>query len=220
MDAAPTSKKDIMKNDIKKKCQTILEKYFEKREYDKEKVEKWKNYALKEVYDYLEKEYNDFGFIIAIITMKRGNTRTDSRNLCRNNTDDFLLVKVTSNTMYSEIRVNFYKIYNSKISLFDFIDEDIILEMNNILTKNLEGKKYLYESVNESVSNIVKDLNNYLLNKNVEKRPCSSNICYIIEKPMEFKFNYKIIRLKYLPLIASYTNNSLYSLLFLILLDN
>ena len=27
--------------------ETILEKYFEKREYDKEKVEKWKNYALK-----------------------------------------------------------------------------------------------------------------------------------------------------------------------------
>ena len=220
MDAAPTSKKDIMKNDIKKECQIILEKYFEKREYDKEKVEKWKNYALKDVYDYLEKEYNDFGFIIAIIVKKKGNSRTDTRYFCRNNTDDSLFVSVISETMYSEIRVNFYKIYNSKISLFDFIDEDIILEMNNILTKNLEGKKYLYKNANESVKNIVRELNDYLSKKNIERKSCSTNICYIIEKPMEFKFNYKIIRFKYFPLIASFSNDSLYSLLILILLEN
>jgi len=220
MDPAPTSKKDIMKNNIKKECQIILEKYFEKREYDKDKVEKWKNYSLKEIYDYLEKEYNDFGFIIAIIVMKRGNSRTDSRNICRNNTDDFILVNVESETMYSEIRVNFYKLYNSNISLLDFIEENIILEMNSILTKNLEKKKYAYESAHESVSNIVKELNDYLLKKSVERRPCSSNICYILEKPMEFIFNYKIIRLKYVPLIASYSNDSLYSLLISILLEN
>ena len=87
MDPAPISEKDKMANDIKKECQTILEKYFEKREYDKEKVEKWKNYALKEVYDYLENTYNDFGFIISIIIIKLGNIRTDQRIICRNNTD-------------------------------------------------------------------------------------------------------------------------------------
>jgi len=220
MDPAPTSKKDIMENDIKKECQIILEKYFEKREYDKEKVEKWKNYSLKDIYDYLEKKYNDFGFIIAIIVKKKGNSRTDSRIICRNNTDDFICVNVVSETMFCEIRVYFYKLHNSKISLLDFIEENIILEMNSILTKNLEKKNYTYESAKESVKNIVNELNDYLLKKSVKRRPYSSNICYILEKPMEFIFNYKIIRLKYIPLITSYSNDSLYSLLILILLEN
>ena len=220
MDPAPISEKDKMANDIKKECQTILEKYFEKREYDKEKVEKWKNYALKEVYDYLENTYNDFGFIISIIIIKLGHIRTNQRIICRNNTDDFLFTSVLSNTMYIEIRISFYKIYSSNISLLDIIDEDTILEMNNILKNHLEGKKYSYDIAENNATNIAEKLNDYLFEKKFETRPCSTEICYILQEPIEFKFNYKIIRLKYIPLMVSYSNDSLYSLLILFVLDN
>ena len=220
MDPAPISEKDKMTKDIKEECQTILEKYFEKREYDKEKVEKWKNYALNEVYDYLEKKYIDFGFIISIIIIKLGNIRTAQRIICRNDTDDYLFVNVLTNTMYSEIRISFYKIYDSNISLFDIINEGTILEMNNILKKHLEGKKYSYDIIKDNASNIVQKLNDYLLEKKFETRPCSTEICYILQEPIEFKFNYKIIRLKYIPLMVSYSNDSLYSLLILFVLDN
>ena len=220
MDPAPISEKDKMTKDIKKECQAILEKYFEKREYDKEKVENWKNYALKEVYDYLEKKYTDFGFIISIIIIKLGHIRTNQRIMCRNNTDDYLFANVLTNTMYIEIRISFYKIYNKNISFLDIIDEDTFLEMNNILKKHLEGKKYSYDIAEDNATNIAQKLNDYLLEKKYKERPCSSHICYILQEPTEFKFNYKIIRLNYIPLMVSYSNDSLYSLLILFVLNN
>ena len=220
MDPVPISEKDKMANDIKKECQTILEKYFENREYDNEKVEKWKNYALKDVYDYLEKNFNDFGFIISIIVMKRGNARTNIRNLFRNTTDYSLFSSIQTNTMYNEIRIVFFKIHNSNISLSDIIVDDIILEMNNILRNHLKGKKYSFDLAKDNASSIPQKLNNYLLKKEFEVRPCSTEICYIPEEPIEFKFNYKIIRLEYIPLMASYSNDSLYSFLILFIVKN
>ncbi len=220
MDAAPISEKDIMTNNIKKECQIILEKYLENREYSKEKVENWKNYTLKELNDFLEKNYINFGFVFSIMIMKRGNARTDSRTLYRNKTDNVFHVSIESKTMYSEIRIFFFKLYNYNKSLVDSINEEIALEMNNILSKNLEGKRYSYEIAKDSTSNITEELNNYLVKQNFGEKCCSSSICYTIEKPIEFKFNFKIVRLKYFPLMASYANESLYSLLILILMEN
>ena len=114
---------------------------------------------MKEVYDYLENTYNDFGFIISIIIIKLGNIRTDQRIIGRNNTDNFLSKSVLTNTMYIEIRISFYKIYSSNISLLDIIDEDTILEMNNILKNHLEGKKYSYDIAENNVTNIAEKLN-------------------------------------------------------------
>ena len=77
MKEAPTltSSGEKMKNDIKNECQEILNKYFEGREYDKEKFIKYKNYCLDEVINYLDKNYKDFGFVITFISIKVGNLR-------------------------------------------------------------------------------------------------------------------------------------------------
>ena len=129
--------------------------------------------------------------------MKRGNARTNIRNLYRNTTDYSLSSTIQTTTMYSEIRIIFFKIHNSNISLSDIIGEDIILEMNNILKNHLKGKKYSFDIAKDNAASIPQNLNNYLKEKEFEVRPCSTEICYILEEPIEFKFNYKIIRLEY-----------------------
>ena len=65
-DAPITTQKDIMKNEIKKECKKILEKYFEDREYNEDKVKIWKEYSLEEISNYFKSKFPDFGFVIKI----------------------------------------------------------------------------------------------------------------------------------------------------------
>ena len=92
--------------------------------------------------------------------------------------------------------------------------------MNDMLANKLEGRKYIYEIAKENVIIITKELNDYLLGRKIEEKPCSYNLCFIMEKPSEYIFDYKIINLKYLPMIASYSNDSLNSKLVLFILNN
>ena len=176
------SQKEQMKNKIKNECQKIINKYFESREYNKNKVELWKDYTLEEVSKYLEETYKDFGFVISIIIIKLGTMREDSRAICRISTDDDLSISVETKTLYCLMRIYFYKIYNKKINLNKTIEEDTSLKMYNILTNKLEGQKYSLEIANQFSEEVVKELNNYLLKKDIDPMSCSCNICSILKK--------------------------------------
>ena len=86
------SEKEQMGINIKKESQKILEKYFESRDYNKEKVKLWKDYAIEEVSKYLVEKYNNYGFVISFIIIKLGNMRDDRRSVFRNKTDDQCIV--------------------------------------------------------------------------------------------------------------------------------
>ncbi len=214
------TQKDIMKNNINNECQKVLDKYFEGREYDKEKAILWKNYTLDEISNYLEKNFVGYGFAIFIVIIKRGNIRTKKTDMSRPDTDDFIFLNYESKTMYCEIRISFFKIYNTKSNYLENIEEDLLIKMNNYLTQRLEGKIYSYDLARRNVEEINKDLMDYLGKRKITPIPTSSHLCYIIEKPMDFIFNYKIINLKYCPLMSSYSNDSLYSQLLLLIFNN
>ena len=222
-DAPPNlekSQRDQMKNEIKKEGQKILEKYFEDREYNKEKVQLWKDYCLEDVSTFLVEKYINYGFVISIIIIKLGTMRDSANHILRNNTDSNILISIETKTMYCLMRIFFYKKYSSKINLNKAIEDNIFIYMNNILTNKLEGVKYSNEISDKETQNIVNELNDYLLNKKEERRPCSCNQCCILKKPIDFIFNYKVINLDYIPLMVSYSNDSLYSQLLLIILNN
>ena len=113
------------------------------------------------------------------------------------------------------MRIFFYKKYNSNINLNKSIEDNILIYINNILTNKLEGNKFSNKFALNSTTEIVKELNDYL-NKKEGTKPCSCNQCSILKKPIDFVFNYKVINLDYIPLMVSYSNDSLYSQLFLI----
>ena len=114
----------------------------------------------------------------------------------------------------------FYKISNSQINLNRSVEEGILLKMNKLLTNKLEGKKYSNEISKNCSLEIINELNNYLVEKKISPRPASCNICSILKKPCNFIFNYKVIKLNHIPLMVSYSNDSLYSQLILIILNN
>ena len=219
-DAPISTQKDIMKNEIKKECKKILEKYFEDREYNEDKVKIWKEYSLEEISNFLKSNFPDFGFVILIFIIKLGHSRSSDFQISRSDTDDFLVESIQTKSMYSEIRVNFNKIYKSTIDHIENVEGKIVLKMNELLTKYLENKIYSYEMAKNSVDEIVKELNAFLLERNLNPKPCSYQACYILSKPINMQFDYKVMNLKYMPIIATYSNDSLYAQLILFILNN
>ena len=221
-DAPSISQKEIMKNNIKKECKKILEKYFEDREYNENKVNLWKEYCLEEIIKFLSSNHKEFGFVILIIithlTEFSGSYRSNCLDISRNKTDSCISEEIQTKTMYIGLRIIFFKIYYSKINYIENIEENIFLKINDILTKNLENKKYSDEIASTYSKKIVNDLSTFLLEK--KSKPCCFFQCNIIQKPINIILDYKIINFKYMPLMASYSNDSLYGQLILFILNN
>ncbi len=94
---------DIMRDDIKKGCQEILNKNFEGREYDKEKFSKYKDYCFDEIPNFLNGKYICFGFVISFIALKEVSIVTYNRVINRNKTDGGILVFILSKQIYRSI---------------------------------------------------------------------------------------------------------------------
>ena len=221
LNEAPTlTEREIMSNRIKKECKKILEKYFDDREYNESKVNLWKEYALEETNNYLKSNYKGFGFIISILIVNSGDCRTNSQGIYRKDFDDYFNESIQTKTMFCEIRIFYTKIYGSKINYIENIEDKILIKMNDILTSLLENKKYTYEIAKNNAGEIVRELNQFLLERKTSQLPCSYHTCYIIKKKKNYKFGYKINNLKYMPLMAIYSNDSLYALIILYILNN
>ena len=212
------SEKEIMIINIKKECKRILEKYFEGREYDEDKVNLWKEYSLEEISNYLNSNYKDFGFIILLIIINTTACGSRCIPVERKNTDDYIFECLDIKGMRIQIFIQFFKIYESKVKHIENINETILLKMNDILINKLENKKYSYEIATKDIEEIVVDINKFLLKR--KPLPCSYTICYLNKKPMKFKFTYKIINLKYIPIMTTYSNDSFFAQLILFIVNN
>ena len=210
--------KDKMIQEIKQKTKNVLNKYFQGREYEKENVGQWKDYTMEELTDFLQHNYKEYGFCLFIIIIKRGSMSTNANGIARQNTDGFFVESLETKTMYVGIRIRFYKLYQTNINYLDSYNDKLLMKMNNILNSKLEGKNYSNDFGSAKTEEIVIELQKYLLIQ--ESKPCSYQICSILSKPYDYQFYYKNINLNYLPLIASYSNDSLYSFIILFILDN
>ena len=221
LNAAPQNisyEAERMTTEIENISNKILEKYFENRDYNKDKIEVWKDYVLEEISNYLDYHYYNYGFVISFNAIKLGNI-TETNLINRYNTDNYVTVSIQTNTMFCILTIIFYQIEYSEFDLLNKIKENMIIKMNEILTNNLKGKSYSCYDVKQYSKSIVQESDDFFKYK-IYPRPCSCFICSVIEKPVEYLFDYKVIKLKYVPLITSYSNDSLYGRLIVILLNN
>ena len=197
-----------------------MAKYFEGRQYDKEKFSKYKTYFLNELTDFLNNNYKDYGFVLSFIGFKAGNMRINHRDILRTETDDSIFPFINEESMFCEIRIYFTKLYTSSINHLQNIESNIILKMDEILSNKLEGKEYSYDIADKNANIIALELSDYLLKRKCEQIPCSFHVCYIIEKPYDIIYDYKVLKLNYAPLTASYSNDTLSAKLILFMLNN
>ena len=213
--------KEIMKKEITKEGEIILNKYFYGREYNELEINLWKDSALEEITKFLEKNYQYYGFMVSIFVLKLNLTNSDTRNINRNESDISIFVSIISKDLYCIIRINSFKISYSPINILQIFYEKILSEMNKILTKNFDGKKFTEnQDFNTINQNIIDELNKYILEKYDKNLPCFCNEIHTIKKPINFEYNFKLIRLIYIPLMTSYSNDFLFYQLNLLILNN
>ena len=121
--------------------------------------------------------------------------------------------------MFCILTIIFYKIEDSEFDLINQVKENMIVKMNDILSYNLKKITYSCNDVRYYSKLIREESNNFFWNQ-IYPRPCSCYICTVIEQPKEYLFDHKVIKLKYVPLITSYSNDSLYGRLIVILINN
>ncbi len=200
-----------------------MEKYFEERKFNKDKVLKWKEMILEDLEQYLKNKYPGYGFIISIFISEPISFRANAYFISRLNSDDDI-VQSFFGDIYSEIRILFCKLY-SPIGLtnnkYCDIFSDNMIKANELISNILNNKIFDGKTAADDIENICKGFNNYLLEKIKTNRPCFLNVGYIFEKPLkDLKYFYKSINLNILPFMVSYTNESLYCLFVSFALDN
>ena len=117
-----------MNDQIKKFCQKILEKYFENREYNKQKIVIWKDYAFEDISNFLNKRYYDYGFIITFTAARLGNI-IETRQINRYNDDNYISVSVETDTMMCILNVIYYKNETLDFYYYKEINEETLLKM-------------------------------------------------------------------------------------------
>ena len=130
-----------MTKEIENVSNKILEKFFENRDYNKDKIEIWKNYTLDEISEYLNNNYYNYGFVITFNSIKLGNI-FETKLINRYNTDNYVTSSIQTKTMLCILTIIFYKIEYSEFNLLNKIKENMIVKMNEILKNNLKGKTY------------------------------------------------------------------------------
>ncbi len=158
---------ELMKNSIKDECKKILEKYFEERKFNKDKVLKWKEMILEDLEQYLKNKYPGYGFIIVIFISEPIDFRSNSYFISRLSSDGAFF-QSSFGDIYSEIRIFFSKLY-SPIGLtynkYCDIFSDNMLKANELSSNILNNKTYEGKTAADDINIICKGFNNYLLEK-------------------------------------------------------
>ena len=171
---------------------------------------------------YLKNKYPYSKFILFCSIFNKSDYCGNSRALYYRDSDNFSLVNYQTNYLNSAIRWFFIsEIKNPKNIFINIQKSPIMKKISNIFSDNLEDREYISDKCEKYLNNICQDCNNYLLN-NKEIYPVSNYIIgYIFKKPLiGHIFNYKIIDLEYIELNCSYSNKSLYAIIFQFLINN
>ena len=190
--ASDTTIRDEIAKDIELAFKNILAKNLDGIKYfDEDKAKIWSNNILNEAKRYFCENYPNYDlFLFNSIYPNNIYFRSKQYSISMVKTDWCNVLNYNSNSIYSGLYYFFYKHYNLVYNIND-IEPDIIQKGNEILERNLEGKKYNYYKSLENCNNINKEYINYILSK--EKKLRCYAICKIYEKPIKGKYVFKYI---------------------------
>ena len=223
MEAAPIKNKEEIEKgkreeEIKKKIKITLEKYFEGRKYEEDKIKKWSNAILEEMNDFLTSNYQSFGFgIFLFVTEPKTSYYADKRSIFVPKNDSNLCEIYKTNYIRASLRVYITKLKNQKFDV-ENLNLDHLLKVNKIFNDSFEGRSY-EKNVEKYLENAVSDINTYLLK--FEELGHSFHQGYVFKNNTnKISFFYKFGKMRFFPYCSSYANDSLIAHLFLFFVSN
>ena len=155
--------KEERENEIRIKEKNILEKYFEGRKYDEEKVKKWSNSILEEMSEFLSTKYPSFGFgIFLFVTEPSVNYSTYWQSICFPKNDSSVAEIYKSNDLRASLRVYITKLKSQKFDV-ENINIEHLLKVNQIFSDSFEGRAFSDNKLDKYIKTAINDINSYLL---------------------------------------------------------
>jgi len=211
--------KEEREKEIGNKEKELLEKYFEGRKYEEEKIKKWSNSILEEMSEFLSTKYPSFGFgMFLFVTEPSVNYSANRQSIYVQKTDSSVTEIYKSNNIRASFRVYITKLKNQKFDV-ENINIDYLLKANKIFSDSFEGRAFSDKNLDKYIENAVIDINTYLLK--FEELGHSFHQGFVFKNnSVKTQFFYKFGNMKFFPYCSSYSNDNLVAHLFLFFVSN
>ena len=205
--------KEQREKEISDLAKMLLKKNFEGRRFVEEKIKKWSQSVLDEMWNYLTEKYPRYGFGILLFLTEELDFYTAGQAIFNRELDTKIVEVYKNQSMSAVIVIFFVKKRKRDIEiLYHFFNINRIF--GNALEKrewNNKFEKYLVNAANDINTYIIKD---YTLGKSFLQGFALKND-YI-----KIHGNFKFGNLEFLPYITSYSNDDIVAYLFIFFLNN
>jgi len=212
--------KQSFENEIETISKGILEKHLMGRKFDENKVKKWGDLIIDEIYKTLSNKYPQYGYCIFFYMSERTGLVANYDTIYYKSTDARIFINYHTDDFWSEIVMIATKTRGPMENFFNFVkNKELSSEINQKICDHLEGRKYNFGIFRKLIETICLDVNEILLAK--ENKPVSLHIGYIHNLPTEkIYFYYKFFNLELYPILFNYKSNSFICRVFLFLINN
>ena len=211
--ASDSANKEDIENDLKQEYKKILLKHLDGREYKEEKIKSWIDNILVEAKEYFEKKYPVYNLFLYCNACEKKKVsfrqNGDCIGLHKSYAENCWVINIEG--LYATLRFFFYKDCNLTYSL-DNIESDIIQKGDEVLSKYLDERKFIYEKLDGYNNSINKEHIDFIF----EKEKCLR--CYLLNQifknPIGGKFCFKYLshgKNIYSKIFQTYVNDSLIS---------
>ena len=209
--------KEKREEEIKKKAKFLLEKHFEGRKYEEDKIKKWSNSILEDMNDFLTLNYPSFGFGIFLFVSEPISYYAKRQSVFAPKTDSSICEIYKAKYLRASLRVSITKLKNQKFDV-ENINLDHLLKVNQIYNDSFERRCY-DKNVEKYLENAVNDINTYLLK--FDELGHSFHQGFVFKNNTnKISFFYKFGKMRFFPYCSSYANDSLLAHLFLFFVSN
>ena len=213
------TEKDKREKEIREKEKFLLEKYFEGRKYDDEKIKKWSNFVLEEMNEFLNSKYPLFGSGIFLFVSKAPISYcVDRQSIFVGKTDSSITEVFKNDNFKISLRVYITKLKKQKFNV-ENVQFEHIMKINKIFNDTFEGRSFSDNKLDKYLENAVNDINSYLLK--FDELGHSFHQGFVFKNNTEnINFYYKFGNMRFFPYCCSYANDSLLAHLFLFIVSN
>ena len=214
-----SNKESIMK-DMSTIIKPILETHLMGRKFEEDKVKKWGNVIIDEIYKALSNKYPHYGYCIFFYISEKTDYLSMFDTVYYPETDVKIFENYKTDGLFSEIRIIATLIGGPINNFLNIVkDKELSSAIDKKICDHLEGRTYSYELFDKLSETICYDINQFLVER--DNKPCSMHVCYFHKRPTKkIYIYYKFFNIKLHPLFFHYNHDSFTCRTYLFFIDN
>ena len=212
-----TPEKEIREKEISDLCKMLLKKNFEGRRFFEEKIKKWSQAVLDEMWSYLIEKYPQYGFGILTFITEELDFYTAGQAIFNRDLDSKIIEIYKNASMSVVIVVFFIKRRKRQIEVL-YIDPEHFFNINRIFGNGFEKREW-NNKVQRYCENVANDINTYIIKDYTLGKSFLQGFA-LKNDYIRVHANFKFGNLEFLPYITSYSNDQFIAYLFIFFVNN